>query len=76
MDKSSVAIRDTQYGFVYGPVQIVRMFDDRRGVMIGLADAAAEPHEIHTQIWVSAKGRSVRVYKSRRSPGKRLRGKR
>lgn len=59
--------QDTQFGFVYGPVQVVRMFSTEQGVMIGLADADALPHDTHTEIWVSAKGRSVRVN------GKRLR---
>ena len=65
VDGAEVALmdvaRNTQFGFVYGPVQVVRMFDDKRGVMLGLADATAEPHKVHTQIWVSAKWKRIHV---------------
>lgn len=64
MSEKSTA-ETTQFGFVWGPIEVVRMFEDKRGRMLGLR---APPSNYvngkwKLEIWISPTGKSIRVFR-------------
>lgn len=53
-----IPYKETDYGFEYGAVTVTRLMSDERGVLLEIAEKKRA-----VQVWVSAKGHSIRVTK-------------
>jgi hypothetical protein len=53
----------TDYGFVYGPAEVARLFEHNGAVCIGIYQAGDKDNSKRgVEIYVSPRGRSFRVY--------------
>lgn len=53
----------TKFGFEWGACRVTRVTDRDGGVLIGVGTVANDEWDFPIQIWVSPKGRRIRVFR-------------